>query len=79
MKKKNGKWGLEGFDTFSNETYPLSGEYDTEEFARDAAKKRLSELEKTQPSASSGGQKESGIQDQVFVIRPDGTKYRYFE
>jgi len=28
-----------------------------------------------QPSAVSGGQK--GMQDQVFIHRPDGTSYRY--
>lgn len=33
------------------------------------------ELEIVQPHAMSGGQ--SGIQDRVYVIRPDGTQYLY--
>ena len=70
-----GKWKLEGFDTFSSERYDLEGEYDDEAAATQAARDRLKDLEKTQPSAQSGGQ--NGIQDQVFVVRPDGTKYRF--
>ena len=70
----NGKWKLEGYDIFSREDYPLPGEYDTEDSAITAAKKRLEDLERTQPSESSGGQ--DGIQDQVYLIRPDGTKFR---
>ena len=69
------EWKLEGFDTFSEEPYPLEGSYPTRAAAEEAARKRLEELEKSQPTSSSGGQK--GIQDQVRVIRPDGTKYRF--
>lgn len=70
----NGKWKLEGYDAFSREDYPLPGEYDTEDAAITAAKKRLEDLERTQPSESSGGQ--DGLQDRVYLIRPDGTKFR---
>ncbi len=72
MKKD---WKLEGVDTFANESYPLGGEYPNEAAAVEAAKERLEELEKTQPTSQSGGQK--GIQDQVYIVRPDGTKYRF--
>lgn len=71
------KWKLEGYDTFSNEEYPLEGEYDTEELAKGAAIARLEKLEETQPSHESGGQ--DGIQDQVFIIKPDGSKFRYLK
>jgi hypothetical protein len=74
---EGGKWRLEGFDTFEGEEYPLTGEHDTEELAQAAARGRLAELEKSQPSASSGGQGLYGIQDRVFIIRPDGSKYRF--
>ncbi|MDQ1592606.1 MAG: hypothetical protein QOG71_3233 [Pyrinomonadaceae bacterium] len=70
----NGKWKLEGYDTFSRESYPLPGEYDTEDIAIIAAKKRLEDLERTQPSESRGGQ--DGMQDRVYLIRPDETKFR---
>ncbi len=70
----NGKWKLEGYDTFSREDYPLPGEYDTEDAAITAAKKHLEHIERTQPSKSSGGQ--DGMQDRVYLIRPDGTKFR---
>ncbi|MDD5289852.1 MAG: hypothetical protein PHT40_01455 [Patescibacteria group bacterium] len=73
-----GKWGLEGFDTFEDESYSLPGKFDTQEKAEEAATKRLAELEKTQPTSSSGGQSFGGIQDQIYIIRPDGSKYRYF-
>lgn len=68
-------WRLLGFDTFSGEWYTLKGKYVTEAQAREAARKRLAELEKSQPTADSGGQ--DGIQDQVHIERPDGTRYRF--
>jgi len=68
-------WRLRGYDTFAREYYPLAGEYGDESEARDAARSRIVELEKTQPSRDSGGQ--DGIQDQVFVVRPDGSTYRF--
>jgi hypothetical protein len=67
-------WKLQGHDTFSREDYPLPGAYETEEAAVAAAHERLEHLEATQPSPTSGGQ--DGIQDQVYVIRPDGTVFR---
>jgi hypothetical protein len=75
---KPAKWSLEGYDTFeggSDGFYPLDGKYDDELAAQAAARSRMAELEKTQPSSSSGGQ--GGIQDQVFIVRPDGSKYRF--
>ena len=71
------QWKLEGYDTFSEESYSLSGNYPDRQSAEAAARKRLLELERTQPTSSSGGQDEHGIQDHVFVVRPDGTKYRF--
>jgi hypothetical protein len=68
------KWRLLGYDTFAGEEYPLPGEYDSESEAVSRAMKRLEELEKLQPSSSSGGQ--DGIQDRVYVRRPDGTVFR---
>lgn len=74
---KDGKWKLEGWDTFSMESYSIKGEYDNEEMARDAARKELIKVEEWQPTATSGGQ--YGIQDQVYIVGPDGSKYRFRE
>lgn len=71
------KWTLEGYDTFSDESYSLEGEYDSRKDAELVAMGRLVELERTQPTESSGGQKEDGIQDRVFIVAPDGNKERY--
>jgi hypothetical protein len=74
-----GPWKLEGYDTFEggdDAFYPLDGEYATEAEARQAARARLVELERTQPSATSGGQGQFGIQDQVFIVAPNGSKTR---
>lgn len=76
-KGNTGFWKIEGWDTFSAESYPLEGEYKDEETAREAARLRLIDLEKTQPIESSGGQ--DGIQDRIFVIGPDGSGYRFRE
>lgn len=70
-------WTLEGYDTFEERFYALEGEYSSQQAVERAAETELREIEKTQPTASTGGQEEDGIQDQVFVVRPDGTKYRY--
>lgn len=73
--KRIRRWKLEGYDTFEGAYYPLPGTFRTEFAAQTAARARLTELEKTQPSASSGGA--CGIQDRVFIIRPDGSHYRF--
>ncbi len=66
---------LLGYDTFSDEWYDLD-EFKTEAEAQTAGRERLEDLEKTQPSHQSGGQAPQGIQDRVFIQRPDGSKYR---
>jgi hypothetical protein len=73
-----GRWKLIGHDTFEGADYPLT-EHDSEEDALRAARDRLCDLEVVQPSASSGGQADNGIQDRVFIERPDGSRYRVTE
>jgi hypothetical protein len=70
-------WKLQGWDTFAGEAYDLEGSYFSEKAARRAAKRELKHLEKLQPSQDSGGQGPKGIQDRIFIIRPDGSSYRY--
>jgi uncharacterized protein involved in type VI secretion and phage assembly len=71
-----GKWTLQGEDAFSDESYPLPGKYDTRANATQAARTRLEELERTQPSVSSGGQ--AGLQDRVYIVDPQGKASRIF-
>ncbi len=68
------RWTVRGYDSFAHENYPLPGAFETEDDAIAAARGHLAELEIAQPSASSKGQ--DGIQDRVFVIRPDGSVFR---
>lgn len=82
MKRK--KWKIEGYDTFdskwdveSDPFYPIEGEWNTEKEAIEAAKKFLDKIERHQPSSRSGGQSILGLQDHVYIVRPDGSKYRY--
>jgi hypothetical protein len=70
-------WRLEGYDTFDQTTYRIDDIYFTEPDALRAAQERLASLETTQPSESSGGQDADGIQDHIYIIRPNGTKYRF--
>lgn len=82
-----GPWSLLGYDAFEGEWYSLGTSlnggdsldglqpsYQTREAALEGARRRLADLELTQPSGSSGGQ--SGIQDQVFILHPGGRKER---
>ncbi|VAW12161.1 hypothetical protein MNBD_ALPHA09-167 [hydrothermal vent metagenome] len=69
-----GEWWLEGYDTFAQDSYHLPGTYRTKEKAEKAAKRRLRQLERTQPPETSGGQ--DGIQDQVYVRGPEGQNIR---
>jgi hypothetical protein len=66
-------WRLIGHDTFDGDDYPLT-DHASEEEALRAAHDRLRALEVLQPEATSGGQ--DGIQDRVYVVRPNGTRYR---
>lgn len=90
MPEGTGKWSVWGYDTFEggDAWYPVEAdrtvsprrmkEYDTEEEALDRAHKYWGELERAQPTSQSGGQGALGIQDRVFVQRPDGTRKRIF-
>ncbi len=90
MPKGTGKWSVWGYDTFEEEDawYPIDAdwtktpreikEYDTEDEALARAYSRFDELEISQPSKNSGGQSEWGIQDMVYLQRPDGNRYRVF-
>jgi hypothetical protein len=68
-------WKISGYDTFANEAYPLGGRYASQAAAERAARKRLGLFELMQPGDVSGGQ--AGIQDHVYVHRPDGSSYRF--
>lgn len=70
------RWRLIGWDTFEGAEYPLT-DHDSEDKACEAAREKLRQVEIEQPSASSGGQGLLGIQDRVYIERPDGTRYRF--
>jgi hypothetical protein len=76
-----GTWGVEGYDTFEGGPDAYYGVKDglaSEEDAQIAAAAYMKELDRTQPAASSGGQGPMGIQDRVYIVRPDGSRYRFF-
>lgn len=70
------RWRLRGYDAFEHEWYEIGGgtEAGTGEEINRLAQARLRELERAQPSRTSGGQ--AGIQDQVWIVRSDGTAYK---
>jgi hypothetical protein len=68
---------LRGYDTFAGDWYLIEGEYPTDIAAITAALDQLDQVEALQPTASSGGQY-GGIQDQIWVICPDGSQFRVF-
>ncbi len=70
------KYRLQGYDTFGGEWYTLPNSYNTESEAEEAAREKLKEIERLQPSSSSGGQYPTGIQDRFYIVYPDGTKRR---
>lgn len=73
-------WRVVGYDTFEEEFYSIHGaDYVTEEEAQQAARVRFDILNKTQPmeEEDSGGQDDDGIQDRIFIERPDGSRYRF--
>ena len=76
MLKFSRQWKLIGMDTFAGEPYHIQSCF-TEAGALRVARRRLRELEKTQPTAQSGGQTPDGIQDGLYIVRPDGSQYRF--
>lgn len=70
------RWHLVGYDTFSDDYYPLYESHALEVMAQEAAIRRLMVLEVEQPTESSGGQADDGIQDRVFILGPGGIFYR---
>jgi hypothetical protein len=75
----SGSWSVDGYDTFEggDAYYPVKRGLASEEDARAAASAYLHELERRQPSEHSGGQGPMGIQDRVFIVKPDGTRERF--
>ena len=69
-----GEWRLEGWDAFAGHGYRIGGRFRSRAHAERAARRHLAAIERMQPSDISGGQ--SGIQDQVFIIAPDGRRIR---
>ena len=74
MAESKNKWGLEGWDTFARESYPLSGSFESREAAMKAALEKLKIIEQQQPAETSGGQ--SGIQDRIYIVDPEGQAER---
>lgn len=70
-----GQWTVMGYDTFAGEWYPLASGLENEPAAQAAATKHLADLERLQPSDSSGGP--SDIQDRVYIVGPDGVPVRF--
>lgn len=75
-KKSKSKWKLIGYDTFSNEFYPIK-EFDSEKKVVRAANEEEAKINKDQPASSSGGQSNSGIQDRLFIEDPSGNRKRF--
>ena len=75
-----GTWGVDGYDTFEggDAYYSVKTGLASEAEARAAASEYLQKLERHQPSEHSGGQGPMGIQDRVFIVRPDGSRERVF-
>jgi hypothetical protein len=66
-------WRLIGFDAFAREDYEI-GVFATEAEAEAAADAEQAALEHAQPARTSGGP--AGIQDQLFIVAPDGARRR---
>ena len=70
-------WTLKGYDAFEEEYYSLLGYWFIEAEAKQAAFEELQKIMGSQPTEDTGGQQDEEIQDRVFIVRPDGTQYRY--
>jgi hypothetical protein len=71
-------WRIHGYDAYSGDPYPLPGRFPSEAAALRAARRALRKIERMQPAATTGGQADGGMQDHVYVVRPDGSLYRVF-
>ena len=75
-----GNWRVLGIDGFDDDAgFYTVATCDTEGEAFEHAQSYLKELERTQPTSESGGQKDGAIQDQVYIQRPeDGALKRIY-
>ncbi len=69
-------WKIVGYDALEEEFYKMGSEYFDEESAYAAAVAHLESIEESQPSSDSVGEGDESVQDQVFIIKPDGARYR---
>lgn len=74
---KTGKWRLLRVNEAAETQYGIPGEYDTEELAQEAARKLLAKIEETQVASEIGGPTGYEMRDNVYIVRPDGTGYKF--
>ena len=70
-------WRVLGFDAFDEEYYPLSGDFETEDGAKKLASEKFDQINLSQPDEQSSGQDDDGIQDRLFIEKPDGSLIRF--
>lgn len=70
-----GEWKLKGRDKFTGKFYDIFDSYPNEQSAIEMARERRADFGLTQPSSGSQGRK--GVQDKVYIVRPDGTQYLF--
>ena len=80
MRAEDDLWGVEGYDTFEggDAYYTVKKGLGSEAEALIAAAEYMQKLERHQPTETSGGQGPYGIQDRVYIVRPDGSKYEFY-
>ena len=73
-------WGVEGYDTFESGDahYTVKEDLGSEAEALIGATEYMQKLERWQPTETSGGQGPYGIQDHVYIVRPDGSRYQFY-
>lgn len=74
IRRVSSHWKLRGFDTFSSELYTLPENYANEDQVLLAAGRMLSEMRRNQPDMA-----DDELEDLIFIVRPDGSNYRYSE
>lgn len=74
-------WSVEGYDTFEggpDAYYTVKDGLGSEADALIVAANYMTELQRRQPTATSGGQGPYGLQDRVFIVRPNGSRYQFY-
>ena len=77
FKGEGATWHLVGYDINANTSYPIAGPFFSQIATERAAQQAFRRLEEKQSTSETSDGSSDTMPNQLYIIKPDGTIYRY--